>query len=210
MKRFSPLFVAILFLTGCHAPMPSINLLAPYGSTRIPPPGTSSVAPSQYYPRGQQSSGSPVGTGFRERKASTSLSANDVSNGSGIRLASGLADTGTVELASHETTTIVPTTLVPSRTVVNSPGPVQIVDSGAPRILPANVRGMHINEVQVEPTRFFPTVQAVDIMELPPASASRYANVVPVNQAIGTSVAQASTRSQSTTSGGSGGWQSRD
>ena len=39
-------------LVGCHAPVPSLNMLAPYGSQRVPAPGTGSygAANGGYYP----------------------------------------------------------------------------------------------------------------------------------------------------------------
>jgi len=194
--------------------MPSFNLLAPYGSTRIPPPSTGSVAPSQYYQPGSQSS-APAGTGFRSRQASTSLStklsSNEQPEASGIRLADSSEASFKATSANQPSTNVVATTLVPANTVVNSTGPIQIADSRQPRDLPANIRGMHINEVRDEPAQFFPTVQAIDITQLPPAT--RSVNVVPVNQAIGTSVAQASynTRSSSqSTSANAGGWHPRE
>lgn len=214
MKRLSPCLLAILVFTGCHAPMPSFNLLAPYGPTRIPPAATSRS--STYYQGQQGSSTAPVGTGFRTPKVaasrSTDLSSITSPNSSGA--ATGDPDNpGRTILASHETISVVPTTLVPANTVVQSRGPIQIVDAAAPRTLPANVRGMHINEAAAEPNQFFPGVHVIDITQLPPASSVRYANVVPVNQAVGTSVAQASTNLQVSSSGsstGGTGWHSRN
>jgi len=218
MKRLSPMLLATLVLTGCHAPMPSFNLLAPYGPTRIPPAATGSGAPSTYYQPSQQSSSTtPVGTGFRAQQASTSLSADAATDRYGVRTASVLSDSGQTARATLETTSVVlprsvPTTLVSAGDVVQPRGQLQAVDSAELRNLPANVRGMRVNDATVEPARFFPTLQVVDITQLPPASSIQYANVVPVNQAVGTSVAQAATSSRlsSRSSTGGGGWQPRD
>lgn len=212
MKRLSPILLVILVLTGCHAPMPSFNLLAPYGPTRIPPAATNSGAPSTYYQGRPASSTPPVGTGFRASQSSTSLSADNSAGSFGVRTVSGFDEPGRVTRATHQATTVVPTTLVPATTVVQSRGPIQFIESGAARTVPANVRGMHINDATVEPSQFYPTVQVIDIAQLPPASSVRYANVVPVNQAVGTSIARNTTSSRlssrSSSTGGTG-WQPR-
>jgi len=214
MKRLIPLLLAMFVLAGCHAPMPSFNLLAPYGSTRIPPPSTDSVVPDEYYQPGRQSSSTvPVGTGFRARQSSTSLSADASSNSSGIIQVSGSKALEQVTPATHETTTISSATVDPVTAVVDSRGPIRIVESGAtPHALPPNVRGMRINEATVEPRRFYPSTKVIDITQLPPTSSLRYANVVPVNQALGSSIARASTSSANSSrsaSAGGTGWQAR-
>ncbi|HJN10450.1 MAG: hypothetical protein QGH33_05280 [Pirellulaceae bacterium] len=213
MKRLSPLLLAMLAFAGCRAPMPSFNLLAPYGSTRIPPPSTGSVAPDKYYQPGSPST-TPVGTGFRARRSSTSLSADASTNSSEVATVSGSDASGRATRVTHETTTVSSETVVPVTTVVESRDPIRIVESGTTaRSLPPNVRGMQINESTVEPGRFHPASQLIDITQLPPASSVRHANVVPINQAVGSSAARASTSSRNRgrpASADGSGWQSRD
>lgn len=214
MKRLSPLLLAIFILTGCHAPMPSFNLLAPYGSTRIPPPSTGNTAPSTYYqPAQQPSSTTPVGTGFRASGKSTSVATESVADASEVRTASGSDEPGRIARATHETTAVEPTAVVTAATAVPSRATSQTAGSGASRGLPANIRGMHINEATVEPAPFNPPTQVIDITQLPSASSVRSASVVPINQAVGTSAPPASTSSQRSTGSSSAGgtsWQLRN
>ena len=42
MKWHAAVAVIVVCLAGCHAPTPSFHLLAPYGSSRVPPPSTGS------------------------------------------------------------------------------------------------------------------------------------------------------------------------
>jgi hypothetical protein len=52
MKWLAASLVVLACSAGCHAPKPSFNLMAPYGSTRVPPPATNSTARSApYYPQ---------------------------------------------------------------------------------------------------------------------------------------------------------------
>ena len=67
MLRFTICFMTLSLLVGCRAPVPSFNVLAPYGEARVPPPqtgvlgtpngayytnpqqGTAPVSPQSYY-----------------------------------------------------------------------------------------------------------------------------------------------------------------
>lgn len=64
-RRFVPFLMgasALFGLTGCHAPKPSFNFLAPYGSPTVPPPPTGAVGTSPgYYASPQSSSGNQAG-----------------------------------------------------------------------------------------------------------------------------------------------------
>lgn len=64
-RRFVPFLMgasALFGLTGCHAPKPSFNFLAPYGSPTVPPPPTGAVGTSpDYYASPQSSSGKQEG-----------------------------------------------------------------------------------------------------------------------------------------------------
>lgn len=44
-----PGLIVVILLAGCHAPKPSFNVLAPYGSPRVPPPPTGAVGTSSDY-----------------------------------------------------------------------------------------------------------------------------------------------------------------
>lgn len=60
MKWLAASLIVLACSAGCHAPRPSFNVLAPYGSSRVPPPATNSTARNQpYY---QQPSGVPAGS----------------------------------------------------------------------------------------------------------------------------------------------------
>lgn len=50
MRELATSVAALILLIGCNSPTPSFNLMAPYGGTRVPPPGTGSFArPDSYY-----------------------------------------------------------------------------------------------------------------------------------------------------------------
>jgi hypothetical protein len=54
MKRFVAALLALVCVAGCHAPKPSFDLLTPFGTTRVPPPGTTnySARNGSYYKSG--------------------------------------------------------------------------------------------------------------------------------------------------------------
>jgi hypothetical protein len=63
MKRFVASLLTILGLAGCQTtPKPSWDVLAPFGSTRVPPPGTTSYpAKGAYYNPNAPASTAPAG-----------------------------------------------------------------------------------------------------------------------------------------------------
>ncbi len=80
MKRFLCLW-AILF-GGCRAPMPSFNVMAPFGATRVPAPSTGSFGtPDPYYPNGQPASNAPR-VGMDGKDGTTSLADSTGPSGS--------------------------------------------------------------------------------------------------------------------------------
>ncbi len=218
MQRFSPLWLVLCFVAGCHAPVPKIDVLAPYGATRIPPPSTGIIAPGQYYEQGGDVPAEPASkTGFRapSLSAGQSAAANSNSVGTGIRTAGAANEGGTVSQAVHQTPTAAPASASPvsatpdaksssSQTAVESSG---AGSTSAPSTLPPNIRGMHINEAPAAPSPTKATVESVDITQLPPATTARYASVVPRNEAIGTSATAATGQSSSASQLG---WQTRD
>jgi hypothetical protein len=49
MKWLAASLIVLAFSAGCHAPKPSFNPLAAYGSSRVPPPATNSTARNAPY-----------------------------------------------------------------------------------------------------------------------------------------------------------------
>jgi hypothetical protein len=65
MKWLAASLVVLACSAGCHAPKPSFNVLAPYGSSRVPPPSTNSTARNAPYysqPGGAPAGAAPAGT----------------------------------------------------------------------------------------------------------------------------------------------------
>jgi len=65
MKWLAASLVVLACSAGCHAPKPSFNVLAPYGSSRVPPPSTNSTARNTPYysqPNGAPAGSAPAGT----------------------------------------------------------------------------------------------------------------------------------------------------
>jgi hypothetical protein len=210
MKRVAFVFLLSFAFVGCRAPMPSANLLAPYGSKCVTPPPTGSInASGNYYtPATTPSSTVPFGTGFRQtpnnrwsnldepnatRVASTNSPAaqRDASTSKVIG-----AEDLDVALTSHQT----PATVVPATTIIERTGPIRIVQSDSRSVAAVpRLRGMTVTDATQsrEPRQFNPTGRVVAISELPDAPATTRT----------TSVQPASHTSQGTAL--SGGWQSR-
>ncbi|MBC8873064.1 MAG: hypothetical protein H8E44_26830 [Planctomycetes bacterium] len=73
MKWHAALAITVVCLAGCHAPTPSFDLLAPYGSPRVPPPSTGSHGTGgAYYNRtGLPATSAPGGAGRSTRPAAS-------------------------------------------------------------------------------------------------------------------------------------------
>ena len=101
MKRHAALLVLAVLLAGCRTPMPSLNLFAPYGPSRIPPPPTGSYgASSPYYQRPAQPSSAPsAGLGQHStipwRPVGEAQDGADDEQAGAVRLASGEEPVGT-------------------------------------------------------------------------------------------------------------------
>ncbi len=65
MKCSAAGFILWVVFAGCHAPQPSLNLLAPYGSARVPPPPTNSAGARLSQPEGTPGSPTAVAPGMQ-------------------------------------------------------------------------------------------------------------------------------------------------
>lgn len=219
MVRFSICLLAILAMVGCRAPMPTFNPLAPYGPTRIPPPGTGSygAADTYYQPgSGASTASEPVGTGFRSTTNATATPsaanvANAASNG-------GAAADDAAMTASHNSSK---TQLVPAAAVTRADTPIRVSApaSGSATSMTSKLRGMHVNDATApaEPAPFSPPSGMVDISQLPDASTPPTSPVrgqptpaTPPTVPATVSIKTAATRSGTGPSGAvSAGWQTR-
>lgn len=161
MKRMAVSMLMLLMGVGCRAPMPTFNPLAPYGSTRVPPPSTGSLqAPTSYYnPSSQPASGTvspptltaPPRTGFQ--------ASPPTGNASGAAATS--SPNQSVTLASHEMPVATAAVVQPSGSVSTSGA-----SSNANTL---RLRGMPVNDATrpQEPAPFVPSGQMLDISQLP-------------------------------------------
>jgi hypothetical protein len=184
MTRYIVLLVVLASVSGCQGQgqWPSVNLLAPYGPTRIPPPSTGTYGqPDTYYqpspqpaaPQTQPSvSTSPVSRGrpgqptlaaveTRTHAEAAQPEEEAARKPSGFRSTSP-SDTSRVRLASAERT-------------YDAEAPLRIVEPRAERSADAiELRGMHVNDATkpAEPGRFVAPARMADISQLPPATRS--------------------------------------
>lgn len=96
------------FLSGCHAPVPTFDLLAPYGNHTVPAPGTGAFgSPNSYYPSAPATSrptsavGSGVQTQWRSQTGRTASARAMDSDSSSDRVADNSPKTA-VQAASFE------------------------------------------------------------------------------------------------------------
>lgn len=168
MRRYPAALTLILLLGGCHAPMPSFNMLAPYGTTRVPPPATGSFgSPDTYYqpslpPTVNTTPSSAVGSGLRAQNNTGNWSAANATSPSTRSRRTGTptpADPSTVRLAEFQE----PAGLVPAESVIEDSRRIRVVDG--------SVRSS--SHDLAEPRAFAPPSKAIDIMDLPPVVQSR-------------------------------------
>lgn len=129
---------------GCRAPMPTLDTISPFNSTRVPPPGTGSYGTSaqdQYYPgAAPQAPAGPlpgVSVGVRPASAIEPIAEPDYRSG---------ADN------SHE----------PAVRIVEQPAATNAATQ--PRL-----RGMTVHDATREPGQFVPDGDMLEISSLPPA-----------------------------------------
>jgi hypothetical protein len=183
MTRIAITLAITLLATGCRAPMPSMNVLAPYGTPRVPAPTTGSYGgPSTYYQAPPGTYQAPAGTYQTPPSTFQTPSVTIPPIGTGVRNPSSLNHSGwTISHGSLDRNVATPipsakpvgvrgrsvqqanfeqeVALSPSQNSLRSPG-----DPSTPRF-----RGMPVNDATRarEPARFRPPSDAIDISQLP-------------------------------------------
>ena len=172
MLRPAALLIATALLAGCRAPMPSFNVLAPYGPTRVPPPATGSYGSSGKY--NQPPSQPPAANGFPQGALSPTGS-GVIGGGPGTwRPANGsltsAAQSNPLRLASAEQRVV-----------------TQGTDSASE--LRSRLGGMHVNDAtrSGEPALFQPPSQMIEMSTLPPPAHSAAIPAYESNSAMGVS-----------------------
>ena len=213
MKRIALASLVLLLVSGCRAPMPSFNPLAPLGSTRVPPPGTGTIGTNgnYYTPPTRPTTTPAIGTGFRPSPTTNKWSKLDDPSLQPIASKGGWSPTRTptsavevvrlkdleVSLANYEVTTRV----VPTATVIERQGPIRIFQSNSTdHPSRSTLRGMPVRAATTIPVprSFVPPAQVVDISEAADRGSDR---------AVSSQSNISSAKSDDTAS--SGGWQSR-
>jgi len=178
MKRMDRLLLLVLVAAlGCRAPMPAFNPLAPYGSTRVPPPATGNVnQPNSYYsPTGQPASGQPTLT----TPPRTGYPANPPGNGWSAQPSPPTTTTASASQTTLPSASVVPApasgvalasypaAVVPPPEKPSSSAPVTM-NSTSSDAAALRLRGMPVNDAtRQEPQPFLPSGQVIDITELP-------------------------------------------
>jgi len=191
MKQIALAGIVILVLSGCRAPMPKFDLLSPYGTSRVPAPGTGTIGTggTYYTPPANPTTNSPIGTGFRPSppnsptKKWSSLGdppddkvAGDV-QWSPTRTESAPArvvdlDDVDVALSRQQSTSRV----IPASQVFEHRGPIRIAQPSSTSVGSGTVlRGAPVNNTTASrsPREFVPSGQVVDITELQDTSSTR-------------------------------------
>ncbi|MBP89848.1 MAG: hypothetical protein CMJ64_24605 [Planctomycetaceae bacterium] len=214
MKRIAIAGIAMLVLSGCRAPMPSFDLLAPYGTSRVPPPGTGTIGTGGTYytpPSGQTTSPPPVGTGFRLAPPGRTINKwSNLGEPTESKVAADVEWAPTRSLTSQASVVDLDVALAKqqptSRVIAASQltehrGPIRIVQPSSVSGNPTALRGLPVigTGVSRAPRSFVPSGRVVDITELPDVSSGR---TVPAPT-------RAATKSRSSATVASDGWRSR-
>ena len=187
MKESAALLAALILLAGCNSAPPSMNLLAPYGAKRVPPPATGSFArPDNYYQPSNRSGFSATGetpayaTGETSKSGQTAsgltaapraASADGLTSApksesgipaSGVQLVS--MDGSPVTSAGGSQKTSTSTTGEPPIRIVAAP---RTSTTAAPQL-----NGMVVNDATqpAEPAPFTPAGQVKDLSQYPQAA----------------------------------------
>lgn len=187
MKWHAAVAVIVVCLAGCHAPTPSFDLLAPYGSSRVPPPSTGSHGTGgAYYNRTTPPATSVPGVNSGSANPATSRKMQCNVSGSGHLLAS---DDSWKPIRTNATPDPAPVFRGATNDTANRILPVSY--SGTAKggtVLPLN--GMPVTDAtgrasSSEPARFRAPGDAIDISKLRRATGS------PGQDATGTVVSSA-------------------
>ncbi|MFV2067779.1 MAG: hypothetical protein ACC645_12465 [Pirellulales bacterium] len=185
MTRYVVPLVMLAFLAGCQGKIPPVNLLAPYGPTRIPPPPTGSYGrPDAYYQPSTQPA-PPAKSSQRTNSGVSSRSLSQVERGKPTRAFAssksgkmeterdgGLRAASSGEAADPRDDTS-PVRQASARRVVGSEPPPRIVEPRERRSTDSpELKGMPVNDTTrpEEPERFDPPTKMLDISQLPPAT----------------------------------------
>jgi hypothetical protein len=185
MKRFAAFSALIMLLGGCRAPMPTIDLLAPYGSPRVPPPGTGTYgSPNSYYQGNSPTTSPAVGNGVR---ATQGAQWKQPSRRSTASLNSEPRDSGIAQTSFESPVSTAPR---PGRSVLVGDKP-RITNAPTRRSVGSRLRGMPVSDATGEPGRFDAPDDVRVITNVPESISTR----------------SSASRSRNVTTGGS--WQSR-
>lgn len=214
MKRIALSGVILLVLSGCRAPMPSFNPLAPLGNTRVPPPATGTIGTGQNYytPPATTTTPPAARTGFRAtpnkwsnledpNKTPAATTAEWSPDRTDLKTARVVnIDDLDVALASHET----PSRVRPTAPVVEYQGPIRIVQSNS-TVNPSRpaLRGMPVSSASNNsaPRAFVPSGRVVEL----PASATTDSS----HSDSSTTPRTRGSSEKGSGGGAAGGWQSR-
>jgi hypothetical protein len=185
MKRLAAIIAALVVLAGCNSAPSSMNFLAPYGTTRVPPPSTGSYRqPDTYYQPGggSGSAGGAVGSGLSQStREADSDSEDKVRFGGGVTenpIAAGANPNRTATISPIEDSNV---RLASATQPASAEPPVRILESEAASTdLRSRLKGMPVNDMtqppaRAEPAPFVPNDSARDLSEFPrpPASATQ-------------------------------------
>ena len=170
MKRVAVFAILLGCILGCRGSQSSYNLLAPYGSCRVPPPSTGNhTAPAGYY-----TPTTPPTVNMPAVQGTPTLGAPSAQ----------VSPNGSTQVASG--------TWQPAGATAPDPG-VQQATFSAPVISGADssalkLNGMHVNDATqpvspAEPARFAPPGQMTQLPQSTPASGTSTANGTVVSSA---------------------------
>lgn len=174
MKRYAALIV-VLGMTGCHAPMPTLN---PYSATRVPPPGTGSysaqdsyysnpqsAAPVQVVPQSVVVQQQPIGTGVVSRSSIHADLNNDVQWAPTTTIRGNTGTPSAVARTTFDEDEETEQLRVSQETRVRIPSP-QVVDGTD---VTNRFRGMRLHDATqpYEPARFVTPERTLAISQLP-------------------------------------------
>ncbi len=219
MTRYAAILVAAWMLVGCRAPAPSFDMLAPYGSPKVPAPRTGAIGTSGTYYAPMNQGTQPTVTA----PVNPSLPGTAVPNGTpssqpaapnmGASATTMAAGTPDVSMASYQAGAPHQVT-PPATTIVGGPSfPGAVADASDEASSSSStlkLSGMPVNDATQpgEPQSFSPAGEPVNISSLPSANSNAPSFLRFINPKTGASngtVTAAPPASTATT----GTWQTR-